>query len=327
MSYSFYAPSPAPNLDVLTTWPGGLLCEEIDVDGFSGPMQDGQILHVYQPGVTTRSVELAYERGAFQARVLTLACHEDYQLALHLTCEVARRAGSQVESEEGVQFAPEAVDAHYGPAWVDDHVCNLVRSTVAMVQQHGTLMMSGANCTVTLDRPTLDRVLAGATEPHVQAERLFQLFRDVSFPDDAWFKASVMAVTLKDASQSQVTLVVWGPGVQYQLPKADLLALVTDQQILVPWDQLADLAGDRLTWVDGATARLLPFPERDWPALVERAQGRHTSFEDFAAARAAGASTGLTSEEEVASDRSFLVGVALTVLVAAVIAYFVIQGM
>ena len=330
MRYSFYAQTPPPSLAVLRSWPGGLLCEEVGEDGFAGPMQDGQILHVYQPGVTTRSVELAYERGAFQARVMTLACHADYKIALHLTCAVARAAGTPVESEEGVQFAPEDVDDHYGDAWIDDHVQRLVGSTVAIVRDHGEVVMSGAHCSVHLDGPTLDRVLRGATTPAHQAEALFTLFRDVSHPDEAWFKASVMSVSLKDGAA--VTLVVLGPGVQVQLPRAQLLALVTDENLLVPWSLLGELVGDRLSWVDAATARVLPIPDAEWPALLARARAHQTTLEDFAAASApaAGADdppSSMSPEAEVASDKRFLIGVGLTVLLALVSAWFVIQGM
>lgn len=278
MSYSFYVRSPEVDFGVLDTWRAPLVVEESEGGVLEGPFEDGQVVHVFEEGVTTRSVEISWENGTFQARVMTMACPDDYRIALHLACEVARRAGVEVESEEGERFAPDAVDAHYGDDWIRQHVRSLFGSTVAILREHGEIMMSGAGCTVTLNQAVLDEVLAASDDPEAQAEALFRVFREVSFPGEEWYRASLMAVRLQDGSER--TLIVWGPGVSYQFPKAELIAL-TDPQIFVPWTRLAELAGDRLTWIDGATARVEAIPDEEWDAFVARAMPYATTLEGF----------------------------------------------
>lgn len=268
MSYSFYAHGEAPDFDLLRTYP-----EPLFVDGMEpgahpmGRFQDGEVLHVYRHGVTTRSVEIAYEHGAFSARVLTLACAEDYRIALHLVCEAARRVGGQVESEEGVRFAPDEVDAHYGPAWIAQHIAQLVDMTALMAREHGEISMLGAGAQIHLDPATLDRVFAGIEEPLARAEALFALFREVNYPPQPYYPANPLRLSLQDGSAQ--TLVSCAPTVAYQFPRADVAAVQAGEgMMLIPWESFCEIA--RVVPVDAATVRMEAVTEAQWPALLER---------------------------------------------------------
>ena len=274
MSYSFYVSCDPPSRDVLASGPPVEIVEGVPL---IGPFAEGEVLHVVRPGLTARSVEVAYEEGSFSARVMTLASPEDYELALLLVCEVARRAGTEVESEEGVRFPPDAVDAHYGRDWIDEHVHSLVGSIRAVVREHGEVQMSGATNMVTLDAPFLDRLFAGLPDRAQQSEALLAVFRDVNFPPEAYYRANVMQVTLRDGRTR--TMVVWGPGVTYQLPRTELVALLAEEQVLVPWSALADLAGERLSPVDAATVRVEAVPDEAWADVVQRARAVATTLE------------------------------------------------
>src|SRR5262249_60340040 len=85
------------------------------------------------------------------------------------------------------------------------------------------------------------------------------------------YAASTMAVRDKSSGR-EFTLAAWAPGVRYLFPPVEYLALVTADQLLVPHDCLAELAGSRLRWLDEKHALVEEIPDEEWDAVVARAR-------------------------------------------------------
>ena len=274
MSYTFSveATQPPRYEDALAATACNLETGNDDDDDFRGPWQEGHIVPVWQHGVTTRAIELAWEEGIFSARILAIACAEDYNIALDIICAVAEKEQTEVEPEDGEPFAPRNREAHFGANWIDSRVDSMVSAVLAQARQTRSKMS-------VLPGPPRDfhigpRVLAAIDTRSSGTERdaLFEKMRAVLYPDDErYYTASIMAVTLDD--DSEITLSAFGPGLGYLLPDVHLIALVAEPEVFLPREALLELLSERqFAWLDDDWLRVEPVDDADWDAFVERAR-------------------------------------------------------
>lgn len=272
MSYSFYVDAGrAPRYeDVLGALPD-LDTPAGDVEELEGPWEPGHVLAVWRPGVSTRPVELAFEGSTFSARVLACSCAEDYELALDAVCHVARTVGAEVESEEGVRFAPSDRGAHYGRAWIDPHVASMVTTVLAQAADaDGYLTMPGP----TRDFHVGPRVAGeiGDGSPEAQRDALFAKMRALFYPDpEEVYAANVLSVTTDDGTRFTTTALA--PGVSYLFPPVDYLTILGRDPFEIRFASLPEVVGeDRVTWMDEVCPAIEAVGEDDWPAMEARAR-------------------------------------------------------
>jgi hypothetical protein len=272
MSYSFYVRAPRPRWSVVTDALAlaDLRCiEEAPLGSASWP--DGYF-HFYREGISTRSVEVCWENGSFQTRVMTCSTAEEYELALAMVCHVARAAGANVVPEEGGELAPEDVARVFGAEWIEWMVAAGFRSLAAIAERQGEVSLSGPRRPFVMGPRLLAELRAGASDT-LFGVRTLAAMRRLQYVDteEDYFAASTMAVRDKSTGR-EFTLAAWAPGVRYLFPPVEYLALVTADQLLVPHERLAELAGPRLRWLDENHALVEEVPDEEWDAVVARAR-------------------------------------------------------
>lgn len=144
MSYSFYVETGTPpDLQELAASPRLPDLAFVEQAEIAHGLRPDFYFHAYQPGLSTRGVELGFEAGVLQARVMTCASHDEYELALRL-CELAgkRARVATIRSEEGETFAP-GERGSYGAEWVEWMVDSGVQFLLAAGEDRGVLHLDG----------------------------------------------------------------------------------------------------------------------------------------------------------------------------------------
>lgn len=252
MSYTFSAALAEPPTyeEVFAALPPDVRCGSVDPDELGGPMDEDQILHVYAWGVSTRSVELAWQRGSFSVRILACSCAEDYRMALECIAAVARAGGADIVSEEGTRFSPDEWEADYGDEWIVPHVRSMI-DAMFMIEPEATGTMPGPTREFHLGPRTRRAVDAEAARTGDRVGALFSRMRELFYPsEDAYYAANAMRVTTKDGTAYTAT--AWMPQIGYLFPKVDYLLVPDgDDMLHVPFDALEELAGrERVRWID-----------------------------------------------------------------------------
>ncbi len=233
-------------------------------DELVGRWEAGHVLPVWRPGISTRPIELAFEGGRFSMRLLACSCPEDYRLGLDLVCAVAERAGVEVESEEGVRFAPEERDAHYGDDWIQQHVDSMVSAVLAQVRGfEGQMTLPGTTCDFHIGprfAATLD-----------DGDALFAAMRARFYPnEEEVYVANALCITLDDGSSFTTTALA--PGAAYVFPQVDYLTVFGQEPFAIPFDALEEILGaDAITWVDEVTSRIDAIEGDAWEAFEKEA--------------------------------------------------------
>lgn len=278
MSYSFYVECPrAPTYEsVLRSFAFELDTDEGFADELEGPWEEGHILAVWQHGVSTRPIELAWQERKFSARILACSCGEDYDLALDAVCFVAEDMGAEVESEEGVRFTPATVDEHYGPEWIDEHVDSMVSYIVRHDEYQGTehSTMPGTTADFHVGR----RVTAELRAAEDPAALLFDKMRARFYPDEErYYRANVLAVTKDDGTELTATALM--PGVGYVFPPVQYFTVLADPPFEMPFEALEmALGADAITWMDEVSPRIEAIGPDAWPAFEAEARKHATDM-------------------------------------------------
>lgn len=287
MSYSFYLDTPGPLtyemvLDGLNV--PDLVCEEADEGRYDDPIalsgnwRPKFYHHFYRDGISTRSVEVGLEEGTFSVRVMSCSCPEDYQLALDMICNLARKTGGTISSEEGVEFSCGTREEQYGHAWIDDHVQSICTMTLNMAldpQYKGEVMtMHGAVRPFHLGSRLAQQLVAEG-DARAITRSLIERIRAVQYIDrdeeEGPYAANPMSVTFRNGKEA--TLTAFGPGVYYLLPDVEYLALIAEPPIYVRYDALPTLVGERLQYLDERHALVEPIPDDEWERFLARARG------------------------------------------------------
>ncbi|MCA9609637.1 MAG: hypothetical protein KC619_28760 [Myxococcales bacterium] len=272
MSYSFYVEAGAPPeyRDVLEALPE-VETSSGPAEELEGPWEPGHVLAVWTRGWSTRPVELAWSDGTFSARILACACAEDYDLALDAVCHVADMIGAEVESEEGVRFAPDARTEHYGADWILPHVSSMVTTVIAHAREtDGWVTMPGTTRDFHIGPRLAEEIGKGSA--HAQEEALFARMRALFYPDEErLYAANVLSVTLDDGSHFTTTALA--PGVGYVFPPVDYLTILATDPFEIPFAALPEIVGeDEVVWMDEACPSIAAIDDDEWDAFEAKAR-------------------------------------------------------
>jgi hypothetical protein len=212
-------------------------------------------------------------------RILVGSCPHDYRLALAMVTAAARAVNGTISSEDGVDdVGADAVDEHWGPQWLEEHSHGMVRSILSIAESSqvgDVLTMNGPVREFALGPRVLARLRGGPDEG--VEERLFADMRRLQYiaapadDGDGVYCANAMSMR-RDEDGPEVRFAVWGPGVSYLIPPVDLLALNTDERIMVPVTAAETLAPGRVEYLDEKHVRIGEVPESDWDEVVAAAR-------------------------------------------------------
>jgi hypothetical protein len=276
MSTSFYISSPAEP-------PPRTLLAAIGFDNVRtvqelrpGSRWADRYWQVYRPGVSARPVEVTYEDGRFQVRVVTPSAPEDFELAFRLLEAAAKQLGRPLQAEVGEPFAASELRKRYPPAWVRGQIelgVEALRSIVRDEQQ--TVTLSGPVRPFFVG-PRLLAKLEAHGPPEELSERFLDLMKQIQYLDpEAFFPADITRVHCDSDNEDPITFAVWGPGVRYLFPDVQYLVLMGEapgRHVFIPYAVLPELAGDNFLWLDEVQSLVQAIDEDDWPALLDRAR-------------------------------------------------------
>lgn len=273
MSYTFTINSP------VTDTPAGLFAAAgfTDIECREGldltaPWPDG-VTHFYRPKISCRAIEVTSAPNEFEVRIMAHSSPEDLDLALGLIAAAARNAGAVIESEDGDTVTADEFRRRFDDAWVS----NLVRSPFGMfhmiLNQGGSMTVHGAIRPMELGPALLDELGFGRDDDF--PTRFFEAFRRLQWLDlDAYFAASVMAITPHGSTDQKTLCCIGAPDLAYLLNRVDLIGGQTSEGelIFVPWDRLSDAFGTRFHRLHENLVTIDPIPAAAWPDVAQQMQ-------------------------------------------------------
>lgn len=273
MSYTFTIAAPVTDTPAQLFAAAGftdIVCREgIDL---ADAWPDG-VTHFYQPGVSCRAIEFTSTPDEFEVRIMAHSSPEDVSLALGLIEAAARNAGVAIESEDGDTVTADEFRSRFDDAWVG----NLVRSPFGMLNmirnQGGTMTVHGAIRPMELGPAMLDELGFGRDDEF--PARFFEAFRRLQWLDlDAYFEATVMAITPHGSTDQKTLCSIGAPDLAYLLNRVELIGAQTSdgELIFVPWDRLADAFGARFHRLHENLVTIDPIPAEDWPQVTQQMQ-------------------------------------------------------
>ena len=276
MSFSFYTKAPhAPSLANLAALADDrrFCCEDgPDGEPETKRLPDGYACHAYLHGASARGVEIVYERGELQTRILSCSSDADHALAIALATGLAAKHGTLITPEDReLGYGPDALRAEFGDAWIAQQLAFGASVVATMVDRDGsTLEMSGCRRTFHVGPRFLASLRArrGALR-----DRVLDAFVRLQYidDDDAYYAANVMTVTPKRGAAYTIT--AWAPGVSYLFPGTERLAVLADDAAIeIPYAAGATLLGKRWTWLDERHGLVDAVDGAAWTAFVARAR-------------------------------------------------------
>jgi hypothetical protein len=282
MSHSFYVPSgawpPTSDFPACLDSPGVRCVEET-------PERPKGIYHVYQEGVSTRSIELDWSGDNLRVRIMSCSSPAEYELALRIVEYAGRRGTGKVASEDAAgEFPLDTLRVKYDARWVDHQVTGCIKCVAAIVEeQRKTVQLLGPNRWAYVG-PKMIRELR-QHPPEEFTTRIVDLLRRVQYCNlrgqTHYYEANTLAFRGPDGKE--FTCATWGSETPYLFPKVEKFALQGDPfsapPVLVSADALPHLAGDRLSWLDECQSLVEPVPQDEWGALLARARDYLTAAE------------------------------------------------
>jgi hypothetical protein len=275
VTFSVATASPPPLAGIVDRLGGGLRFEEDLPAGGAKPWPP-MCVHLYTPGVSTRSVEVCYAGGAVKVRLLACSAPEDYRLGLCLVRVVAELAGAPIRPEDGGELAANELHDRYGADWVAGQVSADAGILAALALERGQVTMRGPVRDFHVGKRLLDELRDGPAPPF--AERLLAAFRRTQYVDpERYYEAQPIEVTAADGTRT-LEVARWAPSsIGYLFSPVDYVFLMAREQdggdmLVVTFDAVPEIAGDRCAFLDERQLLVEPVGEQEWSDLSERAE-------------------------------------------------------
>jgi hypothetical protein len=274
-TFSVATASPPPLASIVGRLGGGLRFEEDLTAGGATPWPR-MCVHLYTPGVSTRSVEVCYARGAVKVRLLACSAPEDYHLGLRLVRVVAELAGAPIHPQDGGEIAATDLHDRYGAEWVAGQVSAGAGVLAALAAEHGQVTMRGPVRDFHVGKRLLDELRDGSAPRF--AERVLAAFRRTQYVDpEHYYEAHPIEVAAADGTRT-LEVAMWAPSsIGYLFSPVDYVFLMAKEQdggdvLVVTYDAVPEIAGDRCAFLDERQLLVEPVGEREWSELSERAE-------------------------------------------------------
>jgi hypothetical protein len=234
----------------------------------------GDFVHLYRAERSLRALELSWDDGTFQVRIMAFSSPEDYELALAIVGRAAEFYESEVTPEDGDAIPLGQFRRKYSQAWAAREIEVLFEMLPKMLDKEtGTLQLMGAVRPFHLGQRLMGELRAAGPAEGL-TDRIIEAMRRVQNVDqDEYYCASALRVEPRNGGK-KFTVAAWAPGVRYLFPQVDYLAVIEPPSghFLVPYKKLSAIAGDRWSWLDEEQTLVEPFEDEEWTALLERAR-------------------------------------------------------
>ncbi|HEX6675755.1 MAG TPA: hypothetical protein VF486_12100 [Actinomycetes bacterium] len=262
--------------------------EEGEEVGATARAWPSMCVHLYRPGVSTRSVEVCLQGDAVNVRLLSCSSPEEYELGMRFLRATAELAGAGVRPEDAGELAVDELEKRYGAEWAARQVCSAALAVASFARQGRRVTIPGPIRDFYLGQRLLAELSAGAPEEEDEeelfVERLLGAIRRTQYVDpERYYEASEIEVDAGGGSGA-VRVAVWTPSsIGHLFTPADYVFLTAREKdggemLVVPFAAVPEIAGDRCAFLDEVQLLVEPVSEKDWPQLAERAEKHGTEL-------------------------------------------------
>ncbi len=234
-------------------------------------------LQLCRVGRSTRTTTVTCDAGKITVAVRALASPEDCELALCVAEAAARLAG--VETVETDYF--EAVDLGelrrlHTADWMREQAESGTRALAHLIREgRGPMGMPGPIRSTYIGVRLLAE-LEAAGRPEALFERVLARMRSVQWDVPGEYRDAGVFESRGGADRKgrETHFAVWLPDENLVMPFVDFVGLrvVEGEVLMVPFAEVAGLAGANGVWLDECQLLLRTMSATDWKALVERAR-------------------------------------------------------
>lgn len=285
MSYSFYVacarpPTCANLIDALNE----PLCEWPEESPAKGDWHGGFRYHPYVRDRSARGVELAYENGMFEVRLITCSSRGDYELGMSLVRALAIASKSHIAPEraDSATISCMELSRGFGDAWIDAMVEAGPTAVVeALEERGGTISLSGARRPLHCGPRFVADLRAQTSKGSFSDRFLAAMLALQNVDEEVYYPAQPMQTIPKGYNETRAcTVAVWEPGVAYLFPRVEYfaLSLPNDELLYIPQDAAPRVAGDRWTFLDETSALVEACPADAWSEVLGRARFAATTI-------------------------------------------------
>jgi len=228
---------------------------------------------LYRDEVSTRTTEVSWDGKSFCVRVFTLACPEDYHIAVELAASTAGALTARVEPEDIGDLGPlppNDLRQMYDTIWAESMSTAMARIMCDMaVDQNKEITIPGPVREFYLGPQTAAECIAGGPTTALH-ERVTSRMRALQYPADDLFEASVMNVASHD--EQGMNMAIWGPEVHYFFPRVEYLVLLNEHPLYLPYEKARMVGGHRVRMIDEHQFVADPIPETEWESFLDQAR-------------------------------------------------------
>jgi hypothetical protein len=255
------------------------LFEELDIPHVKWcyPLEDGDrvlppgIWHLYVDGFSTRGVQVSFEDGRLEARILIGSSAADFKLALAIIRDAARLGGGRVEPEDRAPCTADELEDRFNDCWIRRTAEWGAWTLRDHAREHGAIMLNCPILDFTLGRRMLAQLDAGPSAGF--PNRLLAAVCRLQFIDPRRYMHAAQ-IEARVPSGKMVELAVWGPGQGYLLPPLTHVCMLErddSRGIVIPTEAIPELPRVRAQWVDEWRLLVEPVPRAEWPVAYASA--------------------------------------------------------
>ena len=234
--------------------------------------------HPYAEGRAARGVELAWESGAYELRIITCSSRGDHELGLAIVRALMFMAHAHVSPgsrEAGALSSMDLLRA-YDDAWIERSMQVGPAKVVGVLQKKGGIVsIAGARRAFQCGPRFLEQLRATGSEETLN-ERFMRAVVALQSVDESMYRCEEPKLSvIPGLSDSELrTVATWAPGIAYLFPQVDYFALQmpAGESLYVPHADAAFVAGEAWTFMDETSALVTAIPREAWQRLLMRAR-------------------------------------------------------
>jgi hypothetical protein len=272
VSFTFRIDCPRPTVDALQKVMEHLSLRCLEELPPTGPWPLGHF-HFYRDKVSTRTTEVSWDGRTFCVRIFTLACPDDYHIAVELAASTAGALTARVEPEDIGDIGPlppNDLRQMYDTIWAESMCTAMARIMCNMaVDENKEITVPGPVREFYLGPKTAAACIAAGPSTSLY-ERVTERIRSLQYPSDDLFEANLMSVPGQE--DQSIEMAIWGPEVRYFFPKVEYLVLLNEHPLYLPYAKAILLGGERVHLVDEHQFIMDAIPDTEWDDFVNRAR-------------------------------------------------------
>ncbi len=239
-------------------------------------------MHFYIDDLSCRGVEVSFENGTFQVRIMSASSPDDYGLALKIITTVAGMKSKKIEPEDGPVMALADFEEAYGEAWARQHSSDTLGMVVGLYsRENSPITLSGARRNLNAGPHFFAPLLA---DPESLTDNFFKRFRRLQYIDkEDVFVASVITMNSKEAPEMIAKTAVLGEGVPTVIStEADLVSVRcnNEEYIHVTLNDLIGAIVGEVEWLSDDLFLTKPYSGPEFGALIKKIEPLAGRIED-----------------------------------------------